>query len=238
MRVFRHKGPWRTALVLLVLGGFAAAACAFSGTSQPAHAPPGTTPPPEQASKARAGGAAAPREAFDLEHARETARFLRLAGHAARPVRELPLPHGLQCVGPPYDRSWGTGTGWPLARLDGSMTVVGSNGFSASGIGMHLHAEDDGFVSVFPKGYAECTWVNLGDAIRLRSRAGAGAADEAGAKTLIADATHMNMTGRGTNRAGQADQINPTSWNFASTISRSNGFMMYSLAPACSARAI
>src|SRR5258705_5828888 len=33
-------------------------------------------------------------------------------------------------------------------------------------------------------------------------------------------------------------QINPTSWNFAVTISLSKGFMMYSLAPACSARAI
>jgi hypothetical protein len=33
-------------------------------------------------------------------------------------------------------------------------------------------------------------------------------------------------------------QISPTSWNLASTISLSNGFMMYSLAPACSARAI
>ena len=36
----------------------------------------------------------------------------------------------------------------------------------------------------------------------------------------------------------EADQISPTSWNLASTISLSNGFMMYSLAPACSARAI
>src|SRR5882757_1017556 len=34
------------------------------------------------------------------------------------------------------------------------------------------------------------------------------------------------------------DQISPTSWNFAVTISLSNGFMMYSLAPACSARAM
>src|SRR5262249_34429703 len=33
-------------------------------------------------------------------------------------------------------------------------------------------------------------------------------------------------------------QISPTSWNLASTISLSNGFMMYSLAPACSARAM
>ena len=43
-----------------------------------------------------------------------------------------------------------------------------------------------------------------------------------------------------TKRHGHAGrrQINPTSWNFASTMSLSNGFMMYSLAPACSARAI
>ena len=35
-----------------------------------------------------------------------------------------------------------------------------------------------------------------------------------------------------------AAQISPTSWNLASTMSLSNGFMMYSLAPACSARAM
>src|SRR6266542_7012109 len=35
-----------------------------------------------------------------------------------------------------------------------------------------------------------------------------------------------------------SDQIKPTSWNLASTISLSNGFMMYSLAPACRARAM
>src|SRR4051794_27646847 len=39
-------------------------------------------------------------------------------------------------------------------------------------------------------------------------------------------------------RIDETDQINPTSWNFAVTMSLSNGFMMYSLAPACSARAI
>ena len=37
-------------------------------------------------------------------------------------------------------------------------------------------------------------------------------------------------------RGRRARQIRPTSWNFASTISRSNGFMMYSLAPARMAR--
>src|SRR6202044_2798651 len=33
-------------------------------------------------------------------------------------------------------------------------------------------------------------------------------------------------------------QMSPTSWNLASTICLSKGFMMYSLAPACSARAM
>ena len=32
------------------------------------------------------------------------------------------------------------------------------------------------------------------------------------------------------------NSIRPTSWNFAVTMSLSNGFMMYSSAPACSAR--
>ncbi len=42
----------------------------------------------------------------------------------------------------------------------------------------------------------------------------------------------------GASNGSASNQINPTSWNLASTISLSNGFMMYSLAPACSARAI
>ena len=39
-------------------------------------------------------------------------------------------------------------------------------------------------------------------------------------------------------RRNATDQIRPTSWNLAVTMSLSNGFMMYSLAPACSARAM
>ncbi len=39
-------------------------------------------------------------------------------------------------------------------------------------------------------------------------------------------------------RTAEAVQISPTSWNLASTISLSNGFMMYSFAPALSARAM
>src|SRR5437763_1121490 len=39
-------------------------------------------------------------------------------------------------------------------------------------------------------------------------------------------------------RQRRAVQIRPTSWNLASTISLSNGFMMYSFVPALSARAI
>ena len=53
--------------------------------------------------------------------------------------------------------------------------------------------------------------------------------------------THSHTRIRGTqqNRIGRsARQISPTSWNLASTISLSKGFMMYSLAPALSARAI
>src|SRR6266702_6068315 len=37
---------------------------------------------------------------------------------------------------------------------------------------------------------------------------------------------------------GSARATRPTDWNFAAMISLSNGFMMYSLAPACSAREI
>ena len=47
-----------------------------------------------------------------------------------------------------------------------------------------------------------------------------------------------NAEGRSAAGSKQADQIRPTSWNLAVTMSLSNGFMMYSLAPACSARAM
>jgi hypothetical protein len=41
-----------------------------------------------------------------------------------------------------------------------------------------------------------------------------------------------NAEGRSAAGSKQADQIRPTSWNLAVTMSLSNGFMMYSLAPA------
>src|SRR5579871_5007485 len=47
-----------------------------------------------------------------------------------------------------------------------------------------------------------------------------------------------NTEGRSAAGSIQANQIRPTSWNLAVTMSLSNGFMMYSLAPACSARAM
>ena len=47
----------------------------------------------------------------------------------------------------------------------------------------------------------------------------------------------LRTEGRGPLSA-RAPQTSPTSWNFAVMISLSKGFMMYSSAPACSARAM
>ena len=56
--------------------------------------------------------------------------------------------------------------------------------------------------------------------------------------TLRAQHSATEMDDVETPDSRAAGQISPTSWNLASTISLSNGFMMYSFAPACSARAI
>src|ERR1043166_5890095 len=75
----------------------------------------------------------------------------------------------------------------------------------------------------------------------IMTRSGGAAAAETAETAGAATATLMNA---GTLYATQltngrgAGQIRPTSWNLASTMYLSNGFMMYSLAPAWSARAM
>jgi hypothetical protein len=81
---------------------------------------------------------------------------------------------GCQSTTPQYDRRWATGTGWPLADLDGGMFIVASDGFSSSGFGFFLTAQSDALVGIRPVGPLKGSWANLEQGSRARSKAGVG----------------------------------------------------------------
>jgi len=87
---------------------------------------------------------------------------------------DLQLHTGMQFLSPIYDRDWAVGNGMPWAHVEGFMAVQGSDGFSASGFGFYLEADDEGIVSIFPNGTRDGGWASFEDLPRLRSKAGAG----------------------------------------------------------------
>ncbi len=87
---------------------------------------------------------------------------------------DLELHPGVQLLVPKYDRWWAVGSGMPWAHLDGTMYVIGSDGFSASGFGFYLEADEEGLVGIFPIGPCNSSWACFEDSPRLRSKAGAG----------------------------------------------------------------
>jgi hypothetical protein len=112
------------------------------------------------------------RARVEVQHA-SLDRLLITPAHPPQ-VMNYALWPGWQTLTPQYDRSWGVGTGWPLAEIDGGMLVVGSDGFSASGFGLMLESDEAGLVSIYPSGTSNSSWVSLKDLPMLRSRAGAG----------------------------------------------------------------
>ena len=108
-----------------------------------------------------------------------------LTGTASAQTYDLHLNLGMQFLTPKYDRWWATGSGMPWADLDGSMFVVGSDGFSASGFGMYLEADEPGLLSIVPQGLCQANWVSLDDLPSLHSMAGAGVVAYDGATILV-----------------------------------------------------
>lgn len=123
---------------------------------------------------------------------------------------------GWQVIVPKYEYWWAVGTGMPWAHLDGHMTVLATDGFSASGFGFYLEADEDGFVSIFPSGPGKSSWVAFEEAPRLRSKAGAGAVVYEGSNLLVSRQPIMwdvrgpkQFTG-GSDKRGFGDIASPT----------------------------
>lgn len=121
------------------------------------------------------------REKFGQQHV----EFSKLFNSPAYHTMEYTLWPGSQMIVPKYDRWWAVGTGMPLAHLDGHMTIIASDGFSASGFGFYLEADEEGIVAIMPHGPSNSSWAAFKDAPRLRSKAGAGAVVYDGSTTLV-----------------------------------------------------
>lgn len=98
---------------------------------------------------------------------------------------ELHLRPGVRFQAAPYDEGWFTGAGLFGAKQDGTMMILGGDGFSASGFGFHVSVEQDALVSFTPVGDCTGSWSALEPAPGLRSTAGAGAVVYDGAAALV-----------------------------------------------------
>jgi hypothetical protein len=75
---------------------------------------------------------------------------------------------------PPYDVDWAQGAGSPLSKLDGSMVTMGTEGFSASGIGFNLSSPQQVLTTIEPVGEYDFNWSSFGDYPSLYSSGGIG----------------------------------------------------------------
>lgn len=127
-----------------------------------------------------------PAEKFDREKLDlQRAELGRLFNTPAHQVMEYTLWPGSQLIVPKYDRWWAVGTGIPWAHLDGHITVLANDGFSASGFGFYLEADEEGIVAIMPHGSCKSSWIAFKDAPRLRSKAGAGAVVYDGSTAVV-----------------------------------------------------
>lgn len=96
-------------------------------------------------------------------------------GHV--PVRDLHFVVGAGCrvVGTPYDLDYSVGSAFGfLAKYDGKVTSVGTDGQSAGGIGFYLTSQTEVDVSITPAGDYEFSWISVADAPGWRSFGGLG----------------------------------------------------------------
>lgn len=126
------------------------------------------------------------REDADTRLIKEKAATMeRLFGGVGAQTLDLKVDWGDQFVVPAYDEWWATGSGMPWAHTDGSMMVVGADGFSASGFGIYLESDDSGIVSVSPQGLSNSSWVSFEHLPNIRSKAGAGVVVYDGTTLLV-----------------------------------------------------
>ena len=111
------------------------------------------------------------RDSFELQRAELDKLFTTPVHHTFN----YTLWPGWQVIVPKYDRWWAVGHGMSWAHVDGKMFVIGGDGFSASGFGIYLEADEEGYVSIVPHGPCSSTWASFKHLPDLRSSAGAGA---------------------------------------------------------------
>jgi hypothetical protein len=157
-----------------------------------------------------------PRE-FDREAVeRQKIELDRMFNTPVQRTLDYNLWPGWQTIVPIYERWWAVGTGMPWAHIDGHITVLASDGFSASGFGFYLEADEEGFVSIFPSGPCNSSWVAFKDAPRLRSRAGAGAVVYDGSTLVVSrqpmmwDVQGPKQFTSGSDKRGFGDIASPT----------------------------
>lgn len=118
-----------------------------------------------------------------LRHSAE--RLALLTGGPGAPVLDYRLRTGVQLLGAPYDRDWATGAGLPWSHVEGDPFVMGRDGFSAAGFGLHLSVTQEALVSIQPQGRCRSSWAALEAAPGLRSRAGAGVVVHDGTALIV-----------------------------------------------------
>lgn len=94
-----------------------------------------------------------------------------------RPARtfELTVREGCRIQGTPYDLDWSVGTGFGfLARFDGTVITVSSEGFSAAALGFYLSSSQAATVAVTPSGQYEYSLLAVKDTPGLISQGGLG----------------------------------------------------------------
>lgn len=92
-------------------------------------------------------------------------------------VRDLHLVVGAGCrvVGTPYDLDYSVGSAFGfLAKYDGKVVSVSTDGQAAGGIGFYLTSQSEVDVSITPAGEYEFSWISVADAPDWRSFGGLG----------------------------------------------------------------
>lgn len=75
---------------------------------------------------------------------------------------------------PPYDADWTMGAGSPPSKPDGTMVTMGSEGFSASGVGFHISSPRQVLATIEPVGEYDFNWSSFENYPSLYSSGGIG----------------------------------------------------------------
>lgn len=78
----------------------------------------------------------------------------------------------VRMIAPPYDLGWATGSGMPLAQLDGGMIAIGDDGSGTSGFGITISSPERVFTTIEFSGSYQFSWSSFGTYPGLSSSGG------------------------------------------------------------------